>query len=270
MAERLRHPLGVDIFGITHLYPSAPGGRPWVSSHWSAGKSYTITGRVDKEDPQRSSGLRGKGTLAVTGTGELVMGGSQPRLYLYPSAAGSWQNVEVTVYYQRVADDATPFSGLVIGVRSGPEGHGSEPCDAHTYYSRLRHDGSTDFDKELMHPSSVARSRVPRRLLWPDEKQLPFYQWIGWKFVAYHSFDSDSVQLESYRDMTGGARGGDWQLVNEMADSGGWATPTDCEKHAPVNGESDMVCLQGGATMIRNTGIREARYRWLTVREIAP
>ena len=45
---------------------------------------------------------------------------------------------------------------------------------------------------------------------------------------------------------------------------------TTCEEHSPVDGESDLVWEEGGVTFIRNTGITEARYKWFTVREIAP
>jgi len=37
----------------------------------------------------------------------------------------------LTVYYMRVSDDATAYAGLVIGTRSGPEGHAAEICDVH-------------------------------------------------------------------------------------------------------------------------------------------
>lgn len=259
-----------DVFGIEELYPSAPAGGLWTSEHWGAGDAYDLTSRTDENDPLEISGMRGTGTLEVTGDGELVMGGSQPRIYIYPSDAGPWRDIEVTVYYQRVDDAATGYAGLVIGARSGPEGHGDDPCDAHTYYSRLRHDGATDFEKELMHSPSSTRSRVDPEEVWPPDGDLPFDTWIGWKFVIYNLPDGEGVKLESYRDMTEGADGGDWELLNETIDNGGWFVDTDCEEHSPEGGESDMIQLEGGTTFIRNTDVTEARYKWVTVREIAP
>jgi hypothetical protein len=53
-------------------------------------------------------------------------------------------------------------------------------------------------------------------------------------------------------------------------DDGGWSPQTTCDEHDPVNGESDLIYLGAGALLIRNTGITEARYRWVSIREIAP
>jgi hypothetical protein len=259
---------GVDVFGIDQLYPSAPSGAEWTSAHWDGGEAYSITSRTDDNDPLGISGMRGTGTLEVTGDGELVMGGSQPRIYVYPSDAGPWQNVEVTAYYQRVEDSATAYAGLVIGARSGPDGHSSgTECDAHTYYARVRNDGAFDFEKELEHPASATESRVDPETAWPDG-QVPFDTWIGFKFVIYN-LEGGSVKLEAYRDMTNGADGGTWEKVNETVDDGGWFVETTCSEHSPENGESDLIVTEGGTTFIRNTEVTEARYRWVTVREIA-
>ncbi len=259
---------GVDVFGIQELYPSAPSGARWTSQHWASGTAYSIDERLDTNDPQGLSGMRGTGTLDITGTGELIMGGSQPRIYVYPGAEGPWRDVEVTAYYMRVADDATAWGGLVIGARSGPEGHSAEVCDAHTYYNRLRHDGAMDFEKELMHTPSSTQNRIDPTDLWPDGN-LPFDTWIGLKYVIYN-LANGGVKLESYRDLTEGAGGGDWVLISEYTENGGWFCQTTCSEHNPVNGESDLVWLEGGVTFIRNTGVTEARYKWFSVREIAP
>ena len=78
------------------------------------------------------------------------------------------------------------------------------------------------------------------------------------------------MKLEVYRDLTEGVDGGDWVLMSETVDDGGWFTETTCEEHSPVDGQSDLVWEEGGVTFIRNTGVTEARYKWFTVREIAP
>jgi hypothetical protein len=257
-----------DPFGIAELYPSASPASEWTSEHWD-GDAYEIDGRIDDNDPRAISGMRGTGSLEVTGTGELIMSGEQPRIYVYPGEGGPWTNVEITVYYQRVEDDATAYAGLVVGARSGEEGHtDSTACDAHTYYARLRHDGAIDFEKELKHPASATQSRVQPQTVWPPDGDLPFDTWIGWKFVIYNLASGDAVKLESYRDLSGGADGGDWQLMNETVDDGGWFVESDCDEHAPSGGESDLVVLDGGVSFIRNTGVGEARYRWFSVREI--
>jgi hypothetical protein len=210
--------------------------------------------------------MRGTGTLTVGG-GNLAFSGSEPRIYFYPYSNQPWQNVEATAYYMRVTDNNTAWGGIVIGMRSGPEGHGTETCDAHTYYARLRHDGATDFGKELQHSSTSAVARVNSTILWPGGGGLPFNQWIGFKFVNYN-LPNGSVKLESYRDLSGGVNGGNWELINSFVDSGSWSAPSSCPAQNPVNGMSSMIVTQGGVTFIRNTGITEARYRWVSVREI--
>ena len=259
---------GIDPFGITQLYPSASPSSEWTSEHWSDGP-YEIDARRDERDPLGLSGMRGEGSLEVNDSGELVMGGSQPRIYVYPGAGGPWQNVEITVYYRRVEDSATAYAGLVVGVRSGEDGHtDSNACDAHTYYARLRHDGAIDFEKELEHPASSTRSRVSPQTVWPPDGELPFDRWIGWKFVIYNLPSGDTVRLEAYRDLTEGEDGGDWVLMNQAVDDGSWSVETDCSEYDPSGGESEQVILDGGTTFIRNTDVTEARYKWFSVREI--
>ncbi|MCJ8315087.1 MAG: hypothetical protein HRU38_23780, partial [Saccharospirillaceae bacterium] len=63
--------------------------------------------------------------------------------------------------------------------------------------------------------------------------------------------------------------GGDWEFINTFTDTGNnWAVDTDCSEHNPVNGSSMMSLLEGGTVFIRNTSITEARYKWMSVREI--
>jgi hypothetical protein len=259
---------GLDAFGVRQIYPSASSGAEWTSEHWQ-GDPYEIDGRTDPNDPLGISGMRGDGTLEVTGDGELVMSGSQPRIYVYPTESGAWRDVEVTAYYQRVEDSDTAYAGLVIGVRSGEDGHtDSNACDAHTYYARVRNDGAFDFEKELEHPASSTQSRVQPEDAWPDG-EVPRNTWIGFKFVIYNLPAAGQVKFEAYRDMTEGEDGGDWELVNETIDDGGWFVESGCSEHAPNgDGESDLVVTEGGVTFIRNTDVTEARYRWVSVREI--
>jgi hypothetical protein len=258
----------VDPFGIRELYPSASPESEWTSEHWSEGP-YEIDGRTDEHDPLGLSGMRGDGSLEVNADAELVMGGSQPRIYVYPGTGGPWKNVEITVYYRRVEDAATAYAGLVVGVRSGEDGHtDSNACDAHTYYARLRHDGAIDFEKELEHPASSTQSRVSPQTVWPPDGELPFDTWIGWKFVIYNLPSGDAVRLEAYRDLTEAEDGGDWVLMNQTVDDGGWSVETECSEHDPSSGESDLVIVEGGTAFIRNTDVTEARYKWFSVREI--
>jgi hypothetical protein len=257
----------VDVFGIRKLYPSASSGAEWTSAHWD-GETYAISARRDPNDPSGLSGMRGTGTLEVD-DGVLTMGGSQPRIYVYPEDGSVWRDLEITAYYQRITDSDTAYAGLVIGARSGPDGHSDDTaCDAHTYYARVRNDGAFDFEKELEHPASATQSRVDPNTAWPPDGEVPRSTWIGFKYVIYNV--GQTVKLEAYLDMTNGANGGDWQLVNETVDDGGWSVETTCSEHSPSGGESDLIQLEGGTAFIRNTDVTEALYRYVSIREIAP
>lgn len=259
-----------DVFGLKTLYSSKTGAKQWTSLHW-ANVSYTIDNRIDEQDPSSISGRRGTGTASVD-NGVLDMGGSQPRLYIYPMPnQAAWQNVEVTMYYKRIEDADTDWAGAIIGVRSGNEGHATEPCDAHTYYARIRQDGTLDFAKELKHSDSAATAKVAQDIAWPEALDLPFNTWIGIKYIAYNN-DSGNVVLELYRDMSEGKDGGNWMLINSHVDDGSnWPALTDCSQHQP-NSEntSYQASLNGGAVLIRNTDITSAEYKWVSVREITP
>jgi hypothetical protein len=255
---------GRDVFGIKMIYATRDGTRIWNSAHWDK-KNYVMETRHDRSDPHGISGKRGNGTLTVA-DGILTMAGEEPRLYINPFEGTTWRDTELTVYYMRVADNAARHAGMVAGVRSGPEGHTTmTPCDAHTYYGRMRHDGAFDFAKELKHPASASHERLPPEQAWPDGK-LPFNRWIGWKYVCYNV--GMRVKLEVYRDLTEAQDGGNWEKINETVDEGGWFTGTDCPEHNPVDGRSDMRVLNGGTVLIRNTNIQDARYRWVSIREI--
>ncbi|MEM9693176.1 MAG: hypothetical protein AAGA56_11570 [Myxococcota bacterium] len=226
------------------------------------------TGR-EPNDPSGLSGRRGNGSIAVS-NGAMVLEGN-PRFYIYPGPEAPWRNIEFTAYYQRVADEGTPWGGLVMGARSGADGHTPDGrCEAHTYYTRLRHDGRHDFEKELMHTPSTTRRQMLSSCVWPGSGgEVPRRRWIGLKYIVYNLVDG-GVRLEVFRDATSGESGGDWRLLNTATDDGTWCSASDCSAHAPVSGRSNLVVTEGGVAFIRNTDIAEARYRWVTLREIVP
>jgi len=248
-----------DLFNITKLYASAPSGISWNSEHWANGHARDILDR-DPDDPTGASQQRGDSSrLYVDGQGILHFFGTgpnlpEPRLYLNNPNQYFFKNVELTIYYLRVSDDNTPWGGIVLGARSGPDGHspGGDPCTAHTYYGRIRHDAHEDEEKELKHPQSQARDS---KNIWNGASMLPFGAWIGMKYVVYNVNHDANVKLEVYRDFTGGANGGTWEKVGETLDNGGWAPPQDppaCT-YAP-----DFIPTVGGVVIIlRDTGTSE-------------
>ncbi len=257
----------LDPFGIAELHPSLPGGRRWTSEHWGDGTSRRLTsaGARDARDPTAWSTLRGSGrTLAmeIDGDGVMSLFGDQPRLYVTPSGE-LFGDLEVTLYYRRVSDSDVAYGGAVIGMRSGANGHSDGNCDAHTYYARLRHDGAHDFAKELQHPDAAAIDRAS-----VYSGGLPRDTWIGVKAVVYTRADG-AVVLEHYRDTTGGAGGGTWELMGtRVVDDGGWSAPQTAACARP----DDYVITDRGIVLVRSTmgDAGRADYRWVTIREIAP
>jgi hypothetical protein len=252
-----------DVFGITELYPTAQDGLAW-DSRWWEGEAHDVPfGSADPADPLGLANQRGDGMVHVEGDGTLRMTGAQPRIYIGHAGAHPWLNVEITAYYQRIEDDDTSYAGLVIGARSGPDGHGTDNCTATTYYARFRNDGDADVEKELEHPEALARETTP---LW-DGADPPFGRWIGMKYIVTNVAAGQHVRLQVLRDLTEGQDGGDWQPVIDTTDSGGWAPAHGCE-YAP-----DLIVTEGGGVvLIRNTGAtgQGALYRWVTIREIDP
>jgi hypothetical protein len=44
----------------------------------------------------------------------------------------------------------------------------------------------------MKHPASAAKARIQPAQAWPPKAQLPFNQWIGWKYVIYNTGATDA------------------------------------------------------------------------------
>ena len=260
-----------DVFGIKKIYKDKGGGPQWDSRHWDNGFSRTIkSGSKDPDDPTQCSENRGNVTWDIDGNGLLIFNGTksdggrtEPRFHLNKPEQYFFRDVECTFYIMRVKDDNTNWGGACLGVRSGPNGHSysNEYCDAHTYYQRMRHDGYRDFEKELKHPQSSVKDRS---LMWPSNGKFPYNKWIGYKSVTRNA--GNGVKLQLFVDTTEGANGGTWTKLGEVGDVHSWAPPQVAPQ---CDYPSDFVPLEGGGVIVlRNTGVTECMYKWMTVREI--
>ncbi len=288
----------LDVFNIPELYPSAQPERAWDSRHWANGQQRDLSshGR-DADDPKNWTQMRGSGNYTIDGNGILELGGSQPRIYItgYTYNGSTldesippevfWKNVEVTVYYKRSGTDGENWGGLVMGTRSGPDGHTSHSyCSASTYYARMRHDGKWDFEKELTHPDAEYWGTALHQHgeLWGGNP-LPSDRWIGMKFVIYN-LNQDDVKMQYYYDKTSGgdpaliSDKSNWEKIGELTDNGNWpvSVKADCVGTEYIdagrvdNGKSTQVITDGGGVVfIRNTGAAKAEYKWLTIREVS-
>lgn len=205
---------GRDPFGINMIYPTLSGGKVW-NSKWNNGVSRSFSSVTKDPQDQWFTG-RGNGNYSTSGNGILNISGANPRMYVQdPNLQDQWRNVEITMYFNRVADSGTAYAGMTAVARTNHMRETVNRCDSRGIGARFRYDGRIDFEKETSHPNSVP---VQNKAVngWNNST---YNKWIGFKYVIY-DLPNGQVKLENYIDTTDGANGGTWVKVNELIDNG--------------------------------------------------
>lgn len=282
----------LDTFGVQKFYPTKAGTVEWNSAHWAGGAAYTLSDwSEDSHDPlnwtEDHSSDEPSGAFRIDGKGVMQMVATEARFHInsqksYADKKQFFLNTEFTAYFKSV-QKGEDYSGMVMGVRTQANAHGSDGdlCNATTYYARFRYDGKWDFEKELKHPGSYYTSGStasdvgvqPR--LWDNSRMLPTDRWIGMKYIAYN-LNSTTVHLEVWIDSTTNGEatgGGKWEKVGEANDDGtlwpgasyGAATIDGCSYS-----DSKTAITEGLGTALMRVDSDTPYYKKVSLREIDP
>jgi hypothetical protein len=221
-----------------------------------------------------------------------------PRVYINPNRSGdrsfiedleyTYLNTEITVYRKRLeGNPRRNGSGLVIGCRSGANGHAlsNDKCNrrknfinARTYYAKFRNDydthtglGKIGLAKERVHGAVSSTEKI-----FTHEKFTgnPLKKWIGMKFICYNIPNHNKVRLEIWMDNISNAnpklmKKSNWIRLVTFED--GYNIWEAKNANPPFDIDVKEPLMKGGIIIIRDDDLYDkSKYKYIEVREIQP
>lgn len=288
-------PEGTDLFGVTKMYDTKSGGREWYSN-WIQNMAKQWCGTCPF-DPMVDFNNGSQYVEIATNSGdkELIISSTDPdnnypRIYIGNAATENfWDNVEVTFYCKAVSlsSNICGWGGLeaVIKTTHYPDGYNNnaENDNCRGYGGRITYDGDSDIEKEMCH-SPNRNARTSPIYPWGDGVYMPLNQWIGYKFIGTTCNNGTKVHLKLYIDTVsnGNLANQQWTLLKDITDEDNitsiWPSgqsntaASSYRTGSPYVGKA--LCGSNKTTQkwvyIRTDGVREQRYKYMSVREINP
>ncbi|PTL76925.1 carbohydrate-binding protein [Vitiosangium sp. GDMCC 1.1324] len=252
-----------DVFGVTMLYPTKPGGETWFLQADPLKDS-----RFDPQDPitrNADGSWKMKSTQvrmeAFTSTGyDAKKIPTYDRDVLasrgYMQAANDWKNVEMTGFVK--VNAASNMGDNFAWYARGGRHTDSLACEGSSYKGGLHYDGRTRWEKESWH---VSYDNVPYKTATSSLKG----RWVGFKAVMRNTSvnGKPAVRLEAW--LNDNADKVTWKKIYEKVDDGSWGGDAD---HCGGSVPAMPITWGGPIATFRWDSASDVDFKWLSVREI--
>jgi hypothetical protein len=257
---------GKDVFGVTMMYPTKPGGESWAladsaTSDRRFDPQNTITRNADGSWKMKSSQVR---MSVFTSTGYSSSNiPTYDRDVLasrgYMQAANDWKNVEMTGFI-KVNSASDMSDNFAWYARGGKHNDNNSGCEGSAYKGDLYYDGRARWAKETWH---VSYDYSPYK---PATTSLKG-RWVGFK-VAMRNTTVDgkpAVRMESW--VNENADKVTWKKVYDFVDSGNFGGDA---QHCGGAVGAMPITWGGPIAVFRWDSATDVDFKWLTVREVQP
>jgi hypothetical protein len=281
---------GVDMWGITELYPSKPGGESWFMTsdpnkdpRAGIGEHPRPSFTQNQDGSWKVQGVKGSGGDIEVRWGIVTSSGydesqiqsldqqdlANQGYMLHPN---DWRNIEMTGYYRINSHDSSTSNGeahiedVLRGGRSTSDSStvGGYPasCEATSYHSNTYPiTGRAKFEKDLQHTAGYTADGQDPQKTGATIAFIDSHHWFGIKAVVYNAKDGRSVQIEQWVDEHADNH---WKKILAYVDDGNWGGG-----HPNCGGTDHTVVTWGGPIAVfRSDHLLDFDIQHMSVREI--